>query len=115
MQKQSDHKIFVAYSRKDLDLVDPLIERLSSRGIRVHTDLNSIDVGENWKHRLETLIREADTIIFAITPSSMSSEICKWEVEYAESQGKRILPVLLKSVTADIIFRLGSRACSTLY
>ncbi len=45
---------------------------------------------------LGLLIRDADTIVFVLSPSSASSPICVWEVEEAVSLGKRIFPVLCR-------------------
>ena len=50
------------------------------------------------KTRLGALIRDADTIVFVLSPSSARSPICAWEVEEAFRLGKRILPVLCRSL-----------------
>jgi len=50
--------------------------------------------GEDWKSRLGTLIAEADTVIFIISPEALKSPICRWEVDEAARLSKRILPVL---------------------
>jgi TIR domain len=97
------HTVFVAYARIDAPEVDTIVERLRSRGIKTSVDREDISVGEEWVRRLETLIREADTILFMITPRAMVSPWCQREVDYAVSLNKRILPVLLKSVPDDVI------------
>src|SRR5262249_9088809 len=43
--------------------------------------------------RLGNLILEADTIVFVVSPSSATSDVCAWEVEEAAKLGKRIIPV----------------------
>ena len=52
-----------------------------------------ISGGEDWKRRLGNLLREADTVVFVLSPTSARSEICAWEVEEAARLNKRILPV----------------------
>ena len=53
-----------------------------------------ISGGEDWKRRLGSLISEAHTVVFVLSPASTHSEICSWEVEEAARLAKRILPVL---------------------
>ena len=61
--------------------------------------------GQNCSKRLKRLgglIRDADTVIFVLSPSSARSKVCAWEAAEAVRLGKRILPVLcrpLKSAT----------------
>ena len=43
-----------------------------------------------------TLIRDADTIVFVLSPSSAVSEACAWEVERASALGKKIVPVVAR-------------------
>jgi hypothetical protein len=50
--------------------------------------------GEDWKARLSSLIRDADTVVFVLSPSSAQSDICAWEVAEAVRLGKRIIPVV---------------------
>jgi TIR domain len=42
------------------------------------------------------LIRDADTVVFVLSPTSARSEICAWEVGEAARLGKRILPILCR-------------------
>jgi hypothetical protein len=99
----AQHRVFIAYSRKDIQRVEDLADRLSARGIRVLRDVTDILVFEDWWRQLEKMILAADTIIFAISPDAMASRICVQEVEYATRLNKRILPVLLSPVRDDII------------
>ena len=48
--------------------------------------------------RLGALIRDADTVVFVLSPSSARSKTCAWEVEEAVRLGKRIIPVLCRSL-----------------
>src|SRR5262245_30751799 len=86
-------RVFISYSRDDLRFADQLHAALNACGFDCVIDRHSISGGEDWKARLGSLIREADTIVFVLSPTSASSEICAWEVEEATRLGKRILPV----------------------
>src|SRR5262245_23432645 len=87
--------VFISYSRNDLKFADQLDVAL---GIQFATtiDRHGISGGEDWKRRLGNLIRDADTVVFVLSPASATSDICHWEVEEAVRLGKRILPVLCR-------------------
>ena len=86
-------RVFISYSRDDLDFADQLDAALDACGFECVIDRHGISGGEDWKRRLGNLISEADTVVFVLSPTSARSEICAWEVEEAARLGKRILPV----------------------
>jgi hypothetical protein len=87
-------RVFISYSRDDLEFADQLDAALNACGFECVIDRHGISGGEDWKRRLGNLIREADTVVFVLTPTSARSEICAWDPEEAERLGKRILPVI---------------------
>jgi TPR repeat protein len=94
-------RVFISYSRDDLDFADQLNAALDTCGFECSIDRHGISGGEDWKRRLGSLIREADTVVFALSPNSARSEICAWEVEEAERLGKRILPVICRPLEGE--------------
>ena len=86
-------RVFISYSREDLEFADQLDAALNAYGFECSIDRQGISGGEDWKRRLGNLISEADTVVFVLSPSSARSEICAWEVEEAARLGKRIFPV----------------------
>src|SRR5215813_9055532 len=87
-------RVFISYSRDDLDFAEQLDAALNACGFECIIDRHGISGGEDWKRRLGSLIGEADTVVFVLSPTSARSEICAWEVEEATRLGKRILPVI---------------------
>ena len=85
-------RVFISYSRADLDFADQLAAALDSSGFECFIDREGISGGEAWKRRLGNLISEADTVVFVLSPDSARSETCNWEVEEAARLNKRILP-----------------------
>ena len=85
-------RVFISYSRDDLDFADQLDAALDLSGFECFLDREGISGGEDWKRRLGNLISEADTVIFVLSPSSARSETCHWEVDEAARFNKRILP-----------------------
>src|SRR5262249_38096604 len=86
-------RVFISYSRDDLDSADQLDAGPDRRAFECLIDRHGMSGGEDWKRRLGILISEADTVVFVLSPTSARSEVCAWEVEEAARLGKRILPV----------------------
>ena len=91
-------KVFVSYSRADLAFADELASGLDVMGFQALIDRHAIREGEDWKGRLGTLIAEAGTVVFVLSPDSARSSVCAWEVEEAARLSKRIMPVLWRPV-----------------
>jgi hypothetical protein len=88
--------VFISYSRDDLTFSDQLVTTLEFAGFDARIDRRGIHGAENWQEKLGTLIREADTVVFVLSPSSAVSKICAREVEQAVALGKRIIPVVCR-------------------
>src|SRR6516162_4613094 len=92
-------KIFISYSRKDsAAFADELVLGLEDRGFAPFLDRQDIMPGEPWEARLGGLIEQSDSVVFVISPESMRSDRCVWEVDKALGLSKRLLPVIYKSV-----------------
>lgn len=109
-------KVFVSYSRKDREKAHRISKVLADRNLGVFRDTEDILPTEEWRDRLEQLIREADTIIFLLSPASSASEVCAWEIELAHELGKRIAPIVIEDVPGDdippILARLNFIFCT---
>jgi hypothetical protein len=88
--------VFISYSRDDLKFADQLRAALLGYDFTVTIDRESISPGEDWKQRLGLLIRDADTIVFVLSPSSARSPVFQWEAREAASLNKRRLPILCR-------------------
>jgi formylglycine-generating enzyme required for sulfatase activity len=96
---ESKLKVFISYSRKDAkEFADELAAGLDLAGFKPFLDRHDISAGENWETRLRGLIREADTVVFVVSPEAVRSERCRWEVDETVAQSKRLLPVIFKTV-----------------
>ena len=96
MAQGGKFNVFVSYSRDDLAFADQLRAALLAYDFAVTIDRESITSGEDWKKRLGVLIRDADTIVFVLSPASARSPVCAWEATEAVSRGKRIVPILCR-------------------
>jgi hypothetical protein len=71
---------------------------LAAQGFQVVIDRADIDAAERWKERLGQLILGSDIVVFVLSPDSVQSPICEWEVDEAMRHRKRIIPVLCRSL-----------------
>jgi tetratricopeptide (TPR) repeat protein len=67
---------------------------LEAAGFDPFLDRHDIAAGEDWEIRLGRLLVEADTVVFVISPASIASDRCGWEVDKAAKLAKRIIPVV---------------------
>ncbi|WP_417517884.1 TIR domain-containing protein [Minwuia sp.] len=102
-------KVFLSYSRKDRERAQSIADVLRERHFGVFKDTDDILPTEEWRGRLEQLIQEADTIVFLLSPHSVASEVCAWEVEYATSLNKRVAPIVIEEVESGEIPPLLAR------
>ena len=96
-------RLFLSYSRAEREFAQALRDRLIGEGFDAYLDLHDIVKGEPWQERLRGLIQSADSMLFLISPTSVSSEFCDWEVNEAEFLGKRILPVVVVATPDDMV------------
>lgn len=87
-------KVFVSYSRNNLDVVTQLVEDLQAVGMTAWHD-QTLTGGQRWWDNILANIRDCEIYIFALSPESWESEACRSELAYVCGLGKPILPVLV--------------------
>lgn len=91
-------RIFVSYSRKNLDTVKKLAKDLEDGGNPIWLDQAELTGGQKWWDNILANIRECDVFAIALTPESLESSYCKQELKYAIQLGKSILPIRLLEI-----------------
>ena len=92
-------RIFISYSRDDMEFADQLEATLRLAGYLPTID-REISGGEDWERRLSELIGDSDTVVVVLSPSWVNSASCAWEAREAQRLGKRIIPVACKPLGA---------------
>ena len=72
-RREEKLKVFLSYARDDLEFADQLVAALDAFGFEPLIDRHGISAGEDWKRRLGTLIVEADSVAFLLSPSALQS------------------------------------------
>jgi hypothetical protein len=96
-------RIFISYSRKDAAFADRLETALKMRSFEVLIDRHEISPLEEWWKRIETLITQADTVAFLLSPDSVASEFARKEVACAASLNKRFAPIVYRRVDDQVV------------
>lgn len=87
-------RVFVSYSRNNLDIVTQLIQDLQAVGVDTWHD-QTLTGGQRWWDNILSNIRDCDIFIFALSPESWDSDACRSELRYVMQLGKTVLPVLV--------------------
>jgi len=92
----ADPYVFISYAHKDSRLVFPIINELHRRGILMWYD-EGIEPGADWQQFLAEKINGCSKFILFVSPDSVSSHHCRQEINFANTRGKQMLPIYLKS------------------
>jgi WD40 repeat protein len=79
------------------------VEALEARGLAVKLDTRDLEFGEKWRQQLKDFVRQADAVVFIVSPKSIQSRWCRWEVAQVSAESKRLVPVVHISVPADLV------------
>jgi WD40 repeat protein len=96
--REATAKVFISYSRRDLEFADRIDAALKERGFDTLIDRSEIYALEDWWKRIEALIAQADTIVFILSPDAVASDVCQSEVRFAASLNKRLAPIVWRRV-----------------
>ena len=86
-------KIFISYSRKDLEFVEELASDLEGAGLDVWYDLSGLEGGSRWSQEIEKAIRACDHVIMVVSPDSIASKWVEEEFLLAGELKKNIIPL----------------------
>ena len=97
----AQRQIFVSYSRRDAELIGPIVKLLRTTGTKIFRDEDSIEPGEEWRVAISESIEDARSVlVFWCEHSSESTEVRR-EWRQAVDAGKRVIPVMLDETPLD--------------
>ena len=96
-------KIFISYSRRDLQIADSFVAELGAQNFEVIIDRRNLPYGEEWQKELADFIRSSDTVLWLISEASLASKWVKWELGEVERLKKRLVPVRIASIDPDAL------------
>jgi len=90
--------VFISYSRKDIDFVRQLFDRLNVKQRETWVDWQGIDYSTKWWEEICTGIETADNFVVIISPDSLNSVYCHRELGHARAHGKRIVSLIYRPI-----------------
>lgn len=90
--------VFISYSTKNLDFVKQLYQYLTSRGLSVWFDKESLEGGDQWRESIVKGIMGCKVFLLVLSPNSVASINVRKEVDLAEHHKKKILPLMWQDV-----------------
>ena len=85
--------IFVSSSRADFRFVEDLEAFLKLSGHMISNSRDTISVSESFEDQLEKQIHASPNFVFVLSKGSIESSVCRYEIELAVHQNKRIFVV----------------------
>ncbi len=98
---QLGSEVFISYSRNDADFARKLNNELQLYGKTTWFDQESISSGADFQQEIYKGIAESDNFVFLISPKSVNSPYCEDEVNFAATQGKRFITLLVESLDTE--------------
>ena len=87
-------KVFISYSRRDMDFIKTLAEDLEKENFDVWYDLTDIDAGDRWAKEIQKGINESEIFAIVVSPNSLKSDWVEKEFLFASKRGLKIVPLL---------------------
>ena len=106
IQWDAMQKIFISYSRKDIDFVRKLAGDLEKASYDVWWDITDLRGGDDWVKTLPAAIAAAEYFIIVLTPNSVNSEWVQKEYTQALTLRKKIIPIMFEM--CDVPFALNT-------
>jgi hypothetical protein len=101
-------RIFVSYSRVDLEVAKFIFTELSKYGFDIFIDYERIRVGDEFPEKLSLEINICDAMLFLLSENSIKSKWVKAEVYRAFQLGKKIFILALDDMDLpEELFYLG--------
>ena len=94
-------KVFVSYSRKDIEFAKRLTAELQKSELDFWIDWEGIPPTVDWWKEIEKGIEEADVFLFLISSDSSASKVCGKEIDCAVKNAKRIIPLVVRDIKGD--------------
>lgn len=95
--------IFISYSRRDAEFVRKVDAAFKTAGLEVWVDWEDIPLSVDWWEEIKDGIESADVFVFIISPDSVTSEVCRNEIEHAIKHNKRFVPVLYREIDRNAL------------
>lgn len=102
--------LFISYSTKDIAFAQQINSSLRQHNFSTWLDKAGMRGGTEWPAQLTQAIKNCKAVVVIISPNSMNSIWVKRELEFADKEGKRVIPIKYGEVVLPdwYTFRFGN-------
>lgn len=102
-------QVFTSYSRRDTEVVDTIVEKMSQAGISVWIDREAIKAGNTWRVQIVQAIDTCHAFVLMLSPNSAASDNVRKEIDLSQDSGRTIFAVMLEptKLPAEIRYQLA--------
>ena len=87
--------IFISYSHRDYDRVEPILREMAAKGYRFWYD-EGIDPGTEWPESIARHLEKSSVCLSFMSANSAASKNCRREINFALSRNIALLTVFLE-------------------
>ena len=96
VERELNYHVFLSYSRKDKTISEQVCKALRNSNLKVWIDTDELKPGTaSWKKEVQKAIEQAGCIVVLLSPDAKGSKWVEAELDYAETQEKIIIPLLI--------------------
>ena len=95
------YDIFISYSRRDTAIVNQFADKFSQARYKYWMDVDGIEIGDEFKRKIVSAIKESKVFLFFSSEASNSSSWTVKEVNVAVILKKPIIPIKLDNAVYD--------------
>jgi len=103
-------KVFISYSRQDIELVDNIVGEMRKAGLDVWLDREAIKAGNTWQVQIVKGIQTCLAFVLMLSPNSAKSKYVRKEIDLAQQTEHPFLPLQLEPISVlppEIQFQLA--------
>lgn len=89
-------KVFISYSRKDMDFARKLADDLEKAGFDVWWDISDLKGGDDWVRTIPSAIEASQYFIILLSPDSVASQWVEREYLHALNLRLKVIPLLIR-------------------
>jgi len=99
---QSQHDVFISYSRKDAVMTGKVAHQLKEAGLSIWLDTDELEVGTpSWMMAVQEAIDHSGCVLAVLSPSAKNSKWVTTELHYALNQNKTVYPVIVRGSSQE--------------
>ena len=95
--------VFISYCRRDKAFVRALCHSLQANGHQLWVDWEGIQASEPWREEISKGVRNAKRMVYILSPDTVASPYCDWEVDQAFELQKKLIPILCRDVDISTV------------